>query len=52
MTPSALLAQLQVRNRDPKEQIERAWDAEGLLTFHGWLRLGLDQGCGPKEKLA
>jgi hypothetical protein len=43
----ARLAQLQGRNRQLKEQIERAWEAEGLLTFHGLLRRELDQTAGP-----
>ncbi len=29
---------LQVANRQLKEQIERAWEADGLLTFNGLLR--------------
>ncbi len=29
---------LQAANRQLKEQIERAWEAEGLLTFNGLLR--------------
>jgi hypothetical protein len=32
------LAKLQAANRQLKEQIERAWDAAGLLTFNGLLR--------------
>ena len=32
------LAQIQQANRDLKEQIERAWEQEGLLTFNGLLR--------------
>jgi hypothetical protein len=36
------LAQLQAANRQLKEQIERAWDAAGLLTFNGLLRRELD----------
>jgi hypothetical protein len=35
------LAQLQAANRRLKEEIERAWDGEGLLTFNGLLRRGL-----------
>jgi len=31
-------AQIQSANRSCKEQIERAWDEAGLLTFHGLLR--------------
>lgn len=30
--------QIQTANRQLKEQIERAWEAEGLLTFNGLLR--------------
>lgn len=30
--------QLQTANRELKTRIERAWDAEGLLTFNGLLR--------------
>jgi hypothetical protein len=29
---------LQTANRQLKEQIERSWEAEGLLTFNGLLR--------------
>jgi hypothetical protein len=35
--------ELQASNRRLKEQIERAWEAEGLLTFNGLLRRGLDR---------
>jgi hypothetical protein len=31
-------AKLQSANRQLKEQIERAWEADGLLTFNGLLR--------------
>ncbi|MFL5244693.1 MAG: hypothetical protein ACJ8FY_21535 [Gemmataceae bacterium] len=31
-------ARLQTANRQLKERIERAWEAEGLLTFNGLLR--------------
>jgi hypothetical protein len=34
--------QLQADNRRLKEQIEHAWEAAGLLTFHGLLRRGLE----------
>lgn len=36
-------AQLQAVNRQLKEQIERAWESEGLLTFNGLLRRQLKQ---------
>jgi hypothetical protein len=36
-------AELQAANRRLKEQIERAWEASGLLTFNGLLRRGLDK---------
>jgi hypothetical protein len=35
---AAAWAKLQTANRQLKEQIERAWEAEGLLTFNGMLR--------------
>lgn len=42
------LAELQAANRCLKEQIESAWEAEGLLTFNGLLRRDLaDNGAGP-----
>jgi hypothetical protein len=34
---------LQVANRQLKEQIERAWDEAGLLTFNGLLRQELEK---------
>jgi len=37
----ARVRQLQDHNRALKEQIERAWEAEGLLTFNALLRRGL-----------
>jgi hypothetical protein len=37
------LAQLQAANRQLKEQIERAWEADGLLTFNGLLRRELEE---------
>jgi hypothetical protein len=33
---------LQKSNRQLKERIERAWEQEGLWTFHRLLRLDLD----------
>lgn len=43
-------AALQEANRALKEQIERAWEAEGLLTFNGLLRRGLKRAAGvPSE---
>jgi hypothetical protein len=36
-------ARLQEANRLLKERIENAWEAEGLLTFNGLLRRGLDE---------
>lgn len=46
-------AQIQAVNRRLKEDIERAWEAEGLLTFNALLRRGLDNrrsdlDCGAK----
>jgi hypothetical protein len=35
---AAAWAKLQIANRQLKEQIERAWEADGLLTFNGLLR--------------
>jgi hypothetical protein len=37
---------LQTANRRLKEQIERAWDEAGLLTFNGLLRRALEQADG------
>jgi hypothetical protein len=34
-------ARLQAANRQLKEQIEHAWEADGILTFNGLLRRGL-----------
>jgi hypothetical protein len=34
---------LQINNRKLKEQIERAWEANGLLTFNGLLRRDLNK---------
>jgi hypothetical protein len=34
-------AAIQMDNRILKEKIERAWEADGLLTFNGLLRRGL-----------
>lgn len=43
--PDALgWAALQAANRQLKEAIERAWEAEGLLTFNALLRRGLGPG--------
>ena len=39
--------ELQTANRRLKEQIEHAWEAEGLLTFHGLLREQLQGPAGP-----
>jgi hypothetical protein len=39
---AARWAALQIANRQLKEQIERAWEAAGLLTFNGLLRRELD----------
>lgn len=39
---SARWAQLQVANRRLKQQVESAWEAEGLVTFNRLLRDGLD----------
>jgi hypothetical protein len=41
---AARWGQLQVVNRQLKEQIERAWEAAGLLTFNGLLRRELAGG--------
>jgi hypothetical protein len=41
-------AQLQAANRQVKEQIERAWEAAGLLTFNGLLRRELAKPHEPK----
>jgi hypothetical protein len=41
---AARWAQLQVANRKLKEQIERAWEAAGLMTFNGLLRRELAGG--------
>jgi hypothetical protein len=35
---------LQVANRKLKEQIERAWEAAGIMTFNGLLRRELAGG--------
>ena len=35
---AACWKKLQTANRQLKEQIEHAWEAEGLLTFNGLLR--------------
>ena len=35
--------QLQAANRELKTRIERAWEAEGLLTFNGLLRRELER---------
>jgi hypothetical protein len=55
--PDALgVAALQGANRHLKQKIERAWEAEGLRTFHSVLRDGLDeegargQGPGTREE--
>ncbi len=37
------LARLQAANRRLKEQIERAWEAEGLLTLNALLRRAVDR---------
>ncbi len=37
----ARLRQLQDRNRQLKERVEQAWEADGLLTFNALLRRGL-----------
>lgn len=45
-------ALLQAANRRLKEQIERAWEAAGLLTFNGLLRRDLDRapaGANPRS---
>jgi hypothetical protein len=39
------LARLQSANQRLKEQIERAWEAEGLLTFAALLRRGLESAA-------
>jgi hypothetical protein len=36
-------ARLKMANRELKEAIEQAWDGQGLLTFNGLLRQGLDR---------
>jgi hypothetical protein len=36
------LAQLQAANRALKQQIEKAWEGDGLLTFNGLLRRALE----------
>ena len=36
-------AKLQIANRQLKEQIEHAWEADGLLTFNGLLRQELEK---------
>ena len=43
------VAALQTANRHLKERVERAWEAEGLRTFHSVLRDGL-QMTGPHHK--
>jgi hypothetical protein len=40
---AARWAQLQQANRHLKEQVERAWEEAGLLTFNGLLRRELDR---------
>ena len=42
-------AHLQAANRRLKEQIEHAWEAEGVLTFRALLRRDLAEGCLPPE---
>jgi hypothetical protein len=37
-------ARLQIANSRLKEQIERAWEGQGLLTFNGLLRRELEKG--------
>lgn len=44
---AACWAALQAANRTLKERIERAWEAEGLLTFNSLLRQGLKRAAGP-----
>lgn len=41
------LAALQTANRRLKEEVERAWEAEGLVTFQTLLRAGLVGKGGP-----
>jgi hypothetical protein len=41
--------QLQTANRELKEKIERAWEADGLLTFNGLLREQLQAPQPPKS---
>jgi hypothetical protein len=43
---AARWSQLQAANRELKQQIEHAWEGEGLKTFHTLLRDGLSQGSG------
>jgi hypothetical protein len=43
---------IQIANRQLKEQIERAWEAEGLLTFNGLLRNELEKGDRSKREAA
>jgi hypothetical protein len=46
-------AQVQAANRQLKEEIERAWEAEGLLTFNGLLRRELENHQpGPRQAKA
>ena len=40
---AARWAQIQADNRRLKEEIERAWEAAGLPTFHALLHRGLDK---------
>ncbi len=40
---TALYARLQAKNRVLKEDIERAWESAGLLTFNALLRRGLNR---------
>lgn len=40
---AAAWSKLRVANRQLKEQIERAWEAAGLLTFNGMLRRELEK---------
>jgi hypothetical protein len=40
-------ARIQAANRRLKEQIERGWETEGLMTFKGLLRRDLGEECRP-----
>jgi hypothetical protein len=43
---AAAWAEVQAANRRLKEQVERAWETEGLLTPNGLLRLDLEKASG------